>query len=65
MVFIHPTILKDDAQVANITRQRYDFMRNQQSVVMKPDLPLEKHPAPELPEFETISPRGDVPTDQR
>jgi general secretion pathway protein D len=65
MVFIHPTILKDDAQVAAITRQRYDFMRNQQSVVMKPDSPLEKRPAPELPDFETISPRTEVPTDQR
>ena len=57
MVFIHPTILKDDLQVADITRQRYDFMRQQQASVMKPVLPFEQQEPPTLPDFETIMPR--------
>ncbi len=57
MVFIHPTILKDDLQVAEITRQRYDFMRQQQASVMKPAMPFEKQEPPTLPDFETITPR--------
>jgi general secretion pathway protein D len=58
MVFIHPTILKDDMQVADITRARYDFLRGEQQRVMEPKKLLGPQPdAPVLPEFETISPR--------
>ena len=57
MVFIHPTILKDDLQVAEITRQRYDFMRGQQASARKPTMPFEKTEPPSLPDFETITPR--------
>ena len=57
MVFIHPTILKDDLQVAEITRQRYDFMRGQQAGALKPAMPFEKKEPPSLPDFETITPR--------
>lgn len=55
MVFIHPTILKDDAQVEGITRQRYDFMRERQASA--PRSRLTPEPEPVLPEFETIRPR--------
>jgi general secretion pathway protein D len=58
MVFIKPTILKDDAQVASITKQRYDYMRAQQATAMKQPLLFEKTPEPKLPEFETYSPMG-------
>ncbi len=55
MVFIHPTILKDDAQVEGITRQRYDFIRERQASA--PRSRLTPEPEPVLPEFETIKPR--------
>ena len=58
MVFIRPTILKDDAQIAELTRQRYDFMRNQQTTALAPDKPFTKDESPLLPEFETFSPSG-------
>jgi general secretion pathway protein D len=58
MVFIRPTILKDDAQIAELTRQRYEFMRNEQSTAMKPDQPFGKEDSPMLQEFETFSPAG-------
>ena len=58
MVFIRPTILKDDAQIAELTRQRYEFMRNKQTSVMQKDLPLQREPQLALPDFETFSPTG-------
>ena len=58
MVFIRPTILKDDAQVAELTRQRYEFMREKQTSIMEKDLPLQRDPQPTLPDFETFSPTG-------
>jgi general secretion pathway protein D len=58
MVFIRPTILKDDAQIAELTRQRYEFMRSKQTSVMQKDLPLQREPQPALPDFETFSPTG-------
>ena len=57
MVFIHPTILRGEEQMASITRQRYESMRAQQADALKPDGPFERKPPPELPEFETFSPR--------
>jgi general secretion pathway protein D len=58
MVFIRPTILKDDAQIAELTRQRYEFMRSAQDTVLKPEQPFAKESSPILPEFETFSPAG-------
>jgi general secretion pathway protein D len=57
MVFIRPTILKDDVQIENLTRQRYEFMREQQATVLKADRPFERDAEAQLPEFETITPR--------
>jgi general secretion pathway protein D len=58
MVFIRPTILKDDAQIAELTRQRYEFMRNEQSTAMKPNAPFGTEESPMLEDFETFSPVG-------
>ncbi len=58
MVFIRPTILKDDAQIAELTRQRYEFMRSAQDTALKPEQPFAKESSPILPEFETFSPAG-------
>jgi general secretion pathway protein D len=33
MVFIHPTILKDEAKIAEVTQRRYQFMQNLQQQV--------------------------------
>lgn len=60
MVFIRPTILKDDVQIENLTRQRYEFMRDQQATILQADRPFERKPEAQLPEFETISPRSDA-----
>jgi general secretion pathway protein D len=57
VVFIHPTILKDEEQMASITRQRYEAMRAQQAVALEPDGPFERKPPPEMPDFETFTPR--------
>lgn len=58
MVFIRPTILKDDAQIAELTRQRYEFMRDEQSTAMKPNAPFGTEESPMLEDFETFSPAG-------
>jgi general secretion pathway protein D len=56
MVFIHPVILKDELQVANITQKRYEFMREVQQVYR------DKHPvnwqdtSPMLPTYEEYAP---------
>ena len=58
MVFIHPVILKDEMQVADITQRRYDFMREvQQNYREKKNVEWKKAP-PILPDFEEYVPAG-------
>ena len=56
MVFIRPTILKDQMQISGLTSQRYAFMREKQlqkamsAFIKYSDRPL-------MQEFDTFSPR--------
>lgn len=57
MVFIHPVILRNDEQIATVTRGRYEHMQEAQ-VKLPHDRPTtEKNPEPppQLEEFETFS----------
>jgi general secretion pathway protein D len=56
MVFIHPTILKDDAQMDQITQQRYKFMRDLQQQVKKGEWKVDSKDKAVLEEFDRISP---------
>jgi general secretion pathway protein D len=55
MVFIHPVILKDDEQLEDLTRQRYNFMREQQ-VLASEDNRNAPETGPLLPEFTVYQP---------
>ncbi len=59
MVFIHPTILRGDDRVREATRSRYEIMREKQAALGERRI-FEEFAAPDLPEFETITPRGSV-----
>ena len=56
MVFIHPVILKDELQVANITQQRYDFMREVQQVYRDRRPARWQNTSPMLPPYEEYAP---------
>ena len=50
MVFIRPVVLAKEGAAANITRDRYDYIRNEQGlVIMPPHSLLSNMPAPRLP----------------
>lgn len=56
MVFIHPVILKDDAQIDALTQQRYNFMRDKQIAYGEEQPPALKPPL--LPEYTLFSPKS-------
>jgi general secretion pathway protein D len=61
MVFIHPVILKNEMQVADITQRRYDFMREvQQNYRNKKNVDWKEAP-PLLPDYEEYAPGNSVP----
>jgi general secretion pathway protein D len=55
MVFIHPVILKDDAQIADITQSRYKFMQERQAEYNRA-MPA-KAGSPELKDYSEIAPK--------
>lgn len=59
MVFIHPRIVTDPAVADEVTRQRYEQMRDQQLKYSSGKLSAEAKPV--LPEFETIRPNKTAP----
>ncbi|MET0379158.1 MAG: type II secretion system secretin GspD [Spongiibacteraceae bacterium] len=56
MVFIHPTIVDDNAVAENLSRTQYDAVRAQQQQSSAPQN-LDKIERKTLPEFETFKPR--------
>ncbi len=64
MVFIHPVILKDEAQIAELSRRHYDYMRERQrdSELNPPRTTDKQQPSPTLEEFDTFSPVRALPT---
>src|SRR5690606_24867244 len=58
MVFIHPVILKEEPQMATITRAHYEYMRQQQEDArQRPPTTTEKDQAPAtLEDFDVFSP---------
>ncbi len=58
MVFIHPIILKDELQVADITQRRYNFVREVQQTYREKKNPDWKKAPPLLPDFEEYQPAG-------
>lgn len=56
MVFIRPQILKDEEHMARLTRQRYQFMRSKQDLMLQDMWDLENKREPEMREFDTFSP---------
>ena len=62
MVFLRPVVLTEANSAAAITRDRYDYIRNEQAVVIvPPHLLLPDMPTPRLPDFSTMRP-SDIPT---
>ncbi len=55
MIFIHPTILKDEAHVASITERRYNFMKKLQED-SEQGLKLDDTTPAVLEDFDTFSP---------
>ena len=57
MVFIHPVILKDQNHIAEVSKARYNFMRDEQKSALKnpPTTTSEKPQSPTLEEFDTFS----------
>lgn len=55
MVFIHPVILADEAQSRRLSRERYDFMRQQHEAAREGDKETTKA-RQEMPAFEVFSP---------
>ncbi len=62
MVFIHPVILKDEMQVADITQRRYDFMREAQQNYRDKKKVEWKEAPPLLPDFEEYVPAAETAT---
>jgi general secretion pathway protein D len=55
MVFIHPTILKDDAQIAELTQSRYKFMQDRQAEFGQGAQTTNQSPV--LKDFSNIAPK--------
>ena len=56
MVFIHPTILKDEQQMAAATQRRYNFMQNLQQQVKDKKWRVKTGDAPVINDFESYRP---------
>ncbi len=56
MVFIHPTILKDDAQITEITQRRYNFMRGLQEQVKSKEWKVDPDDSAVMEDFNTFTP---------
>ena len=56
MIFIHPTILKDEEHSRQITQRRYNFMKNLQQQVQDNDWKIENNGNTEMEDFNTFSP---------
>ena len=56
MVFIHPIILKDELQVADLTQRRYDFMREVQHTYRQRAPADWQNSSPILPEYDEYVP---------
>ncbi len=56
MVFIHPTILKDDAQINEITQRRYNFMRGLQEQVKSKEWKVDPDDSAVMEDFNTFTP---------
>ena len=56
MVFIHPTILKDDEQIARLTQTRYQFMQNLQQQVKDNEWKIDPDDGAVLKDFSTFTP---------
>ena len=56
MVFIHPIILKDEMQVANLTQRRYEFMREVQQKYRERKPVAWQTSSPILPEYDEYVP---------
>ena len=56
MVFIHPTILKDDEQIARLTQTRYQFMQNLQQQVKDNEWKIDPDDSAVLKDFSTFTP---------
>jgi general secretion pathway protein D len=57
MVFIHPTILKDEEHVAEITQSRYKFMQTLQQKVKDKEWKVKAGDNAVLEDFNTITPK--------
>ena len=58
MVFIHPVILRNDSQIAKVTRSHYDYMKDKQKSAgdERPTTEKTPGPPPAMEDFETFSP---------
>ncbi len=56
MVFIHPTILKDEAHVVEISQRRYNFMKNLQQQVKNKEWENESEKEAVMNNFSTFKP---------
>jgi general secretion pathway protein D len=56
MVFIHPTILKDDAHITEITQSRYNFMRGLHEQVKSKEWKVDPDDSAVMEDFNTFSP---------
>jgi general secretion pathway protein D len=59
MVFIHPVILRDDTRISEVSRERYDYMKNtKEKAEQDPATTTNKQPFPpsRMENFETFSP---------
>jgi general secretion pathway protein D len=59
MVFIHPAILKDEMQRNELTRKRYNFMRDQQEKISQEDWIKEYKFQPLLPDYSLYGPQAE------
>ncbi len=58
MVFIHPTILKDDEQIARLTQNRYRFMQDLQNQVKNNEWKIDPDDTAVLKDFRTFTPNS-------
>jgi general secretion pathway protein D len=59
MVFIHPVILREDTRISEVSRERYDYMKNtKEKAERDPATTTNKQPFPpsRMEDFETFSP---------
>ncbi|MDB6062871.1 MAG: type secretion system protein GspD [Verrucomicrobiaceae bacterium] len=59
MVFIHPVILREDTRVSEVSRERYDYMKDtKEKSEQQPSTTTNKEPFPpsRMEDFETFSP---------